>query len=355
LPAATRGGRLCATRFRLLRGLCIDLKPVTLLVGEPVGKTSLLEALAVIGYGVKHVYEAGREYTDPASVGSLPRFIRLTRCGALAAGAEAWLEADGKRIGARLACRGDGGAVIEYLEAEDGSGKERVHATISTSTSGGETRSRRLAAGAAEAYLAPRFYSYDLLAHENLAKGRTSRQEPRSYLAEDAANMGPLLAANPSLLVELNDTVAALTGAEVRVLSDSRVSVFAGYVEVGAAEASTTVLRLAYYYTALRAQGPPNATPVLGLDDPEAHMDVAAVEEIARLIAEASKRAYLLVATHSPLLVASLAREAGERLTVVHLSRGRGGAATPVAATIPVEEVTGLEEAARAMKRGPRA
>jgi hypothetical protein len=128
--AAAGEARLCIRRFRILREACIPLRRATVLVGQAAGKTSVLEALAVIGYGVKHVYETGAEYSTTDAVGSLGRYLR-GGCGAVGAAAEAWLEAQGRRVGARLLCRGGEDAMLEYYEAASGGG-EQTRATIVT-------------------------------------------------------------------------------------------------------------------------------------------------------------------------------------------------------------------------------
>lgn len=351
-----RAGRLCVKNFRAIGEACIGLKPVTLLVGPPVGKTTLLEALALIGYGVKYVYEVGREYSEPQRVGALGRFLRIGGCGAAGPAAEAWLEAGGRRVGVSASCRDGDGLVIEYIE--DGEGGPRVRATIVTRLDeAGEAKSRRLASPSGRGYLAPRLYSYDLLAYDNVAQGRTGASEPRSYLAEDASNLGTLLASMPWLLDEINRVAAELAGAELRVLLDRRVSVFAGYVEVGPGEAATTVLRLAYYYSAVRALGPQDAIPIVGLDDPEAHMSIGAVEELADAITNASERAIFLVATHSPVLVSRLAGALGEeRLGVVYLTQHRepgGGMARTEPVEVPASKVADIGAAMRLLRGGP--
>lgn len=350
--------RLCVKGFRALRSACITLRPVTVLVGPSAGKTSFLEALALIGYGVKHVYEVGSEYSDASRVGPLGRFLRTGGCGSLVSETETWIEVEGRRAGARLACRSGENVVLEYFESERGAG-EQVRATVVTGLEGeGSARSKRLAAGGSKRYLAPRFYSYDILAYSNIIKGETGALEPRSYLAEDAANLGTLLSRVPGLLESLNALTTAFTGAEVRVLLSHRVSVFTGYVEVGVAVAATTVLRLAYYYTALRARGPERAVPVLGLDDPEAHMGLPAVTALAEAIAEASRDSYVVLATHSPVLLHRLTRLVDHgRLAVIYLSRGRTATGLPEAKPLEVEpsRIGSVDDAARLLEKGPEA
>ncbi len=170
----------------------------------------------------------------------------------------------------------------------------------------------------------PRLYSFDRMAVFQVIRGIPGDRYPL-YLEEHGRNLGWLLYTNNRIFEEVREIVRSLSDLELRVLSDGRLVFFDGLRDVSTSTVSETVLRIVYTLVGLatakrlkRGIELPDETeaggvsvvgmerikevqlePVVALEEPEAHVYPIAYNYLVDAIKQASKRALVLVATHS--------------------------------------------------------
>lgn len=340
--------------FKSIDRIKIDIGDLTIFIGPPSsGKSNLLESLMMIGYIIKTSLEPEiGERSTATTVGRLNTYARGLSCNdflnRLRGNRKAAVSIE--NIQASIDCSDDPNIVLLSLSIQREkitSVKTRLYSEYNaiereiklltkdkeldkllsfmygflTSLHTEKDIETKLEQEALKRIMqekgririyAPRLYGFDRLrAIDNIISGRTGAPYPISYLDERAINISRLLYVNDNILKEINDIIEELSGIRVEPLSDGRLAFFDHEKEIGASSISDTVLRLLYGLTALLATKPINKriqtldielniTPIVMIEEPEAHMYPVAFNYLAEKIHESiNKGNKVIITTHS--------------------------------------------------------
>ena len=181
----------------------------------------------------------------------------------------------------------------------------------------------------AEAAVLGRFYGFDRFREDvvGAVAGRIDGQScgaPRDLLRDDGRNIGAVAGRQLEAIRDVNAVLREFSRVEVKLLGD-RIALFDGGVEVKTA--SDSVCRALYYLIGLsstvyfaKVSGLEDRTLVL-LEEPETHPQFLSL--LVKYIAKLSEVGYVVVSTHSPLLISLLRDRVDAALYYVY--RGESG------------------------------
>lgn len=369
--------------FKSVRRLSLELGGVTVLVGPPAGgKTNIMEALATLGYAVKAAVEARLgDYPEPGFVPYYNELVRTLSCDDLL-----WRYTPGSRkariaVGgakATLACPDDPSKLDLMLSVKGWEAPVMLQANLAphgalaapselpaprtitgysdieriivafmhlASVLGSEAREGRKPYTTMRApeilqgrVPAPRLYGFDRLgALVYIMYGLTGRRYPYSYLDERGVNLAMILYNNKDILEEVNRIISSISGIRVLPLVDGRLAFIDAEVDVGASSISDTVLRILYGLVALYSNRPASregleVTPIVMLEEPEAHMYPIVYDHLADSVVEAAEAgSFVVVSTHSGRLAELLWERARAPVSthVYYIARAPGSDGYP--------------------------
>lgn len=325
----TEGLKVRISNFKSIGSIELDLAPLTLLIGPPAsGKSSILDALALIGYFNKFLV-INEEYGNNASNLEPPqRVLRFTTHDQLFRYYDLTrrvnVEIVGKEIQATLDMGFEGGRF--YIKVND------VHipwdlTNLALYPDSLTSIRSSLSQATKDKFIESRLYGYDRYGlamtmctapgtcgfHLYLGK-RQERSFPRNIMSELGWNASHLIRNTQELLLGINNIVGEHLGEriEIMVLRDGRVAVFDYHYEVEADTVSESIFRVLYYLMALRTAT--NYVKVHGLEgrfillleEPEAHVFPFFLNLLVDYIVKAMDVAYVVVTTHNPMFVSIL-------------------------------------------------
>jgi hypothetical protein len=154
----------------------------------------------------------------------------------------------------------------------------------------------------------PRLYSFDRMrVYQNVIENKINEKLPKNYLHELGSNLSWIVLAFPDVRDIVNKILKYV--ADARILpSTVGISIESDEIVIHPILASDTVLRLAYYLTALysNARASSDITPVVMIEEPEAHFSPMSFDDIVKLVDELKEKVVLLFSTHSPDLLSKL-------------------------------------------------
>ncbi len=364
--------RVMITGFKSIRRISFELGKATILVGPPAsGKSNILEALSTLGYVVKLVEAESGIYPSIRDIGPISSFLRgvtcrdyiyrrsaekasvvidktgiMIKCGdnpysvslALRYGKRILLRANTQIVSpqniiSKQLAQMDKGlqflafffSLIAGLAAQQPDVTKTIVSVKITGKDIGEA-----------ALPHPRLYGFDRMhVVENIIYGEITQRYPIYYLEEHGRNLGPYLYASDETLDTINDIIGELSGVTVKPLSDGRLAFFDGDKEVGASSISDTVLRIIYGVAALLPRSHPgielgdrelSVSPIIMLEEPEAHMYPIAYTKLVEAIKESiSRDNHVIITTHSGRLAVALWEKIGEDLKAYYVYRDIGG------------------------------
>lgn len=342
----------------------IPLGDLTILVGPPSsGKSNILEALALLGYGIKIAIEASlKEYGETGPNDKLSSFIRGVTCfdylnrfssnrhAVVSLGSssvkllceeEPWLaklvlsisNGENSRDIKEYVIDADLKPVysLEQLDLLEGKSLDNIlYLVYSLLLAQRERitekpykiiRTNSLSSVSGLEIIVPRLYGFDRLrAIDNIVRGKTGAFYPKSYLDEKARNIARLLYTRDDVLNKINQVLSELCDMTIKPLSDGRLAFFDHKREIGPSSVSDSVIRIIYGYSALYLsekkvldldnRASISLRPLVMLEEPEAHMYPVAFSSLAEAVAEAiSRKSLVLITTHSGRLAQILWEE----------------------------------------------
>jgi hypothetical protein len=308
------------SHYKSVENVWMKLERVTVLLGPPaVGKSNLLEATALATYFDRYAL-----YDD---VEPLPKLIRVasirdifTRYD-LSKAVEVAVEGGGWRRSLRLHIQKVPRLELDGVEVPLKE-TDRPYLFSHAGRRYGADEASLLGGGRVLA----RLYAFDRFRDEivNSMVGVSRAKAPRSLLREDAKNFGAVAAEQAEVFREVNAELSELGQVEVRLLDDGRVAVFGDHI---AARPSDSLLRVLYYLTGLSSaldyatlRGLAGRAVVL-LEEPETHPGLLSV--LVKYIAKFSEVGYVVITTHSPILVSMLRDKLN--VTLYYVYRGAAG------------------------------
>lgn len=313
--------------FKSIGSMELELAPLTLFVGPPAsGKSNILDALVFLGY-FKRLQRLGEEYESPSEFEPLTTvarfsgveqlfrfhdFTRRIRIGAMDGGGsefcisfkggEIYLELNGKRVHWDLQSSLDD-FYYDDLGFED-----------SFNAIGKETVFESRLYGFDRYGLGVTSCDMDYCGFYRYLRRIESSEVPRTILSELGSNAPILTGAVNDLIREINTVMIDELDEkiEVKVLKDGSIAVFDFDYEIESSSISDSIFRVLYYTMALKTAanyvkkyGLEGSFVVL-LEEPEAHIFPYFIEILSRYIKNMTSIAYVVIATHNPLLISRL-------------------------------------------------
>lgn len=314
--------------FKSIGSIELEFAPLTLLVGPPAsGKSNILDALAVLGY-FKRLQRMGEEYDSPSQIESLNAIARFFNVDQLFR-----FHDYTRRIKMNVEDNGKSSEfIISYTEG-------RIHLELNGNEIDWEFKpstdlvyynnqklEKRLEIIKEGIIFESRLYGFDRYGlgitscgsdycgfYKYLRKEKSS-DAPRTILSELGSNAPVLTRVVNDLILEINDIMMNNLDEkiEVKVLKDGRVTVFDYDYEIESSSISDSIFRVLYYTMALKTAANYvkkyglEGSFVLLLEEPEAHIFPYFIEILSRYIKNMTSIAYVVIATHNPLLISRL-------------------------------------------------
>ncbi len=320
--------RVTVEGFKSVKRLNLEIGRVTVLIGPPSsGKSNFLEALALLGYGIKVSVERALGFQNEQSLGLLSDYIRLVSCRELTFG----LRSDSVSVSlndvkVQLTCDVD--PKIGHFKVKIGNVEREYKLTLfkepppplddpltlfSYLMKLGQTPKKSIIEPKDESgdnepldisreVAAPRLYSFDRLGvYLTISQDKVGYQLPPTYLHERAINIAWILTQRRGVLEKLNEVLEEYAKVKViPTLRDVRFSKVNDSVAHSAQLASDTAIRIAYYITAVlsnKLEMPP-LKPILLIEEPEAHIYPLPLRKFIETIKESDLR--VVITTHDP-------------------------------------------------------